>query len=76
MTTDKAVALCKTKREIERLRAWIAEEGERTNTCTKNVLGNVCENCRCGKAARPNDQGNQPTTGTEVQCKKCLRKCS
>lgn len=38
------------KREIERLRAWIAEEGNRSNTCTKSVLGEVCENCRCGKA--------------------------
>ena len=44
-------AMRKAKREIERLRAWIAEEGVRNNTCTKNVLGKVCDGCRCGKAA-------------------------
>lgn len=43
-------AMRKAKREIERLREWIAEEGNRTDTCTRNVLGKVCENCRCGKS--------------------------
>lgn len=40
--------------ENERLRDWIAEEGKRTDTCTKNVLMRVCEDCRCGKLKPPN----------------------
>ncbi len=43
-------AMRKAKREIERLRAWIEEEGKRTDTCTRNVLGKTCEQCRCGRA--------------------------
>ena len=35
--------------EIRRLREWIREEGERTNTCTYNVLGEVCSNCECNR---------------------------
>lgn len=27
--------------------AWIREEGERNNTCTFNVLGEVCGYCEC-----------------------------
>jgi hypothetical protein len=38
--------------ERQRLRAWIKTEGERTDTCTLAVLGEVCENCRCGKATK------------------------
>ncbi len=34
----------------EPLRRWIAEEGERSDTCTRNILGVVCNNCRCGKS--------------------------
>lgn len=26
---------------------WIREEGERNNTCTYNVLGEVCAYCEC-----------------------------
>ena len=37
--------------EIKSLRSWIKEEGLRSNTCTKNILGKICENCQCGKAA-------------------------
>lgn len=33
--------------EIRRLREWVREEGERTNTCTFNALGEVCGNCEC-----------------------------
>jgi len=29
---------------------WIEDEGERNNTCTKNITGKVCSYCRCGKA--------------------------
>lgn len=27
--------------------AWIRDEGERNNTCTFNVLGEVCGHCEC-----------------------------
>ena len=33
--------------EIERLREWIRCEGERTNVCTYNILGEVCGYCEC-----------------------------
>ena len=36
--------------EIKSLRSWIKEEGLRSNTCTKNILGEICANCQCGKA--------------------------
>ena len=31
--------------------AWIREEGERSNTCTYNVLGEVCGYCECKRKA-------------------------
>lgn len=36
--------------EIEHLRAWIRQTGEQVDICTRNILGEVCSNCRCGKA--------------------------
>lgn len=33
--------------EIERMREWIHEEGERNNVCTYNILGEVCGYCEC-----------------------------
>lgn len=36
--------------EIQRLREWIATEGTNSDTCTRNVLGRVCDGCRCGRA--------------------------
>lgn len=38
------------RNEIKRLSEWIAQEGRRTNICTRDVLGRVCDGCRCGKA--------------------------
>lgn len=35
--------------EIDRLRSWIKDEGERNNTCTYNVLNEVCAYCQCNK---------------------------
>lgn len=35
------------KAENERLREWIRNEGERLETCTFDVLGEICEGCRC-----------------------------
>lgn len=42
--------------EIYRLRDWIREDGHRSNTCTYNVLGEICEGCKCGKDKRANAQ--------------------
>lgn len=36
---------------IETLDAWIEEEGERYDVCTRSILGRVCNHCRCGRAA-------------------------
>lgn len=35
------------KLKIEDLVRWIKEEGERTDICTFQVLGEVCDGCRC-----------------------------
>ena len=35
--------------EIEHLREWIKLAGDADDTCTRNVLGEICDNCRCGK---------------------------
>ena len=32
---------------IEMLEKWIEDEGERGNTCTRNILGRVCSYCNC-----------------------------
>jgi len=37
-------------REREELRAWIRADGDRTDTCTRHILDEVCINCRCGRA--------------------------
>ena len=34
-------------RRIEVLCDWIRQEGMQTDTCTFNVLGEICEGCRC-----------------------------
>jgi len=36
--------------EIEHLREWIKSEADANDTCTRDVLGEICEGCRCGKA--------------------------
>ncbi len=36
--------------EIYRLKEWIREEGIRSNTCTYNVLGEICIGCECESA--------------------------
>jgi len=47
----KAVRTRMTKaiNEIVRLRHWIREEGQRGNSCTFYILGEVCENCECSR---------------------------
>lgn len=38
--------------EIEKLRAWIREDGEHTDTCTEWILNEICSTCGCGKAEK------------------------
>lgn len=49
--------MTKARDEITRLRSWIHEEGERNNTCTYNVLGEVCRNCECKR--KPSNAGGK-----------------
>ena len=37
--------------EVTTLREWIKETGAQLNICTRNVLGEVCDGCRCKRAA-------------------------
>lgn len=37
----------KLKTENERLREWIREQGEHSNTCTFDVLKEICDGCKC-----------------------------
>ena len=39
--------LAKSDMQRIRMEVWIEEEGKRTNTCVKNVLGKRCSNCSC-----------------------------
>lgn len=41
--------LTECRDELINLREWIAEEGKRNNTCTFNVLGEICEGCKCSR---------------------------
>lgn len=35
--------------EIEHLREWIKFAGDADDTCTRGVLGEICDGCQCGK---------------------------
>ncbi len=37
------------REENERLRGWIRVEGGFNDTCPRQILGEVCHGCRCGK---------------------------
>ena len=39
------------REENERLRGWIRVEGGCNDTCTRQILGEVCQGCKCGKDA-------------------------
>ena len=47
--------------ENERLRGWIRVEGGCNNTCTRQILGEVCPSCRCGKAVKDAARGAKIT---------------
>jgi hypothetical protein len=53
-------------KRIARLSAWIKEEGERTNTCTFGVLGDVCDGCRCERQWRRLEESEIVQEGDEV----------
>jgi len=35
------------REEIERLRKWIRTEGSHNDTCTRQILGEICAGCQC-----------------------------
>ena len=39
--------LIEARAEIDRLREWIKIEGEQTDTCTFDALGEICDGCNC-----------------------------
>jgi hypothetical protein len=45
------------REENERLKEWIRQEGMRNDTCTYDVLHEICEGCRCKRQPQQNDQG-------------------
>lgn len=47
--------------ENEWLRAWIRVEGDFNDTCTRQILGEVCPSCRCGKAVKDAARGAKIT---------------
>lgn len=42
------------KEENERLKEWIRQEGVRSDTCTYDVLHEICEGCRCKRQPQQN----------------------
>ena len=47
-----ATEVRRLREENEWLRAWIRVEGDFNDTCTRQILGEVCPSCRCGKAVK------------------------
>lgn len=46
------------KEENERLKEWIRQEGMRNDTCTYDVLHEICDGCRCKRQPQQNDQAH------------------
>ena len=44
-----AAVFTQMRQHVDALTKWIETEGEINNTCTKNVTGNICSSCACGK---------------------------
>jgi hypothetical protein len=64
LKVEHAWAIREAKRlteENEWLRAWIRVEGGCNNTCTRQILGEVCPSCRCGKAVKDAARGAKIT---------------
>ena len=52
--------------DIEYLRDWIKRTGLMVDICTLDVLGDVCENCRCKRAPKgPNVRAKPDTTARD-----------
>ena len=51
------------KEENERLKEWIREEGIRNDTCTYDILGEICEGCRCKRQPQQNSQAQAQRPG-------------
>lgn len=49
------------REENEWLRGWIRAEGDFNDTCTRQILGEVCPSCRCGKAVKDAARGAKIT---------------
>ena len=47
--------------EVEHLRAWIKHIGLSADICTRNALGEVCENCRCKHALKGLNARTRPS---------------
>jgi len=45
-------AWIKADNENQNLRKWIKHQGEQTDTCTYNILGCICEDCRCNRSPK------------------------
>ncbi len=52
MKIDPVKLAAKLAAEVIALKAWIRDEGERTNTCTYNILHEKCVGCMCGRSQK------------------------
>jgi hypothetical protein len=51
----KLAELCvKKDGRIDELSAYIKDLANHSDICTKRILGEVCDGCRCGKAGKIN----------------------
>ena len=46
---NKYMSIVMLAAEVRRLRGWIRKEGDHNDTCTRQILGEVCHGCKCGK---------------------------
>jgi hypothetical protein len=54
----KLAELCvKKDSRIDELSAYIKDLADYSDTCTKSILREVCNGCRCGKAGKINPSG-------------------
>jgi len=43
----------KLRAEVAELREWIRQEGVNSDTCTYDILGEICEGCNCKRRLLP-----------------------
>lgn len=56
---------CNYVAEIEHLRMWIKHIGMSADICTRNALGEICENCRCKH--QPKDQSRPAMSSDDAR---------